>query len=250
MTNAAGQHLPAWAGGQATKQSETQGARDGESRTGGRLRNAANLAGAAAAAGATAGARAAAGGTAGATAAAGTSSSGAAAGRAANGRAYTPPPTAQAQVSGRGLQNGLQTPSFAGREQDFANEQFEAGFRARTSPVSGAQAREALRSLPEDTRRGVRQLVSDHGAGAREHLAYQAMGEWTPDEREALRTLAAASPGRARRGHPRRARPRRSRRRARADGRKRTEPDGRPRAVRRRDHRRRARATPAGGRAA
>ena len=60
--------------------------------------------------------------------------------------------------------------------------------------MSGAQAREALRSLPEDTLRGVGQLVSDHGAGAREHLAYQAMGEWTPDEREALRTLAAASP--------------------------------------------------------
>jgi hypothetical protein len=191
MTNAAGQHLPAWAGGQASKHGETPGAREGEGRTGGRLRNAANLAGAAAAASATGGASAAAGGTAGAT---GAASSGAAGGRAANGRAYTPPATAQAQASGRGLQNGLQTPSFAGREQDFANEQFEAGFRARTSPVSGAQAREALRSLPDDTQRGVGQLVSDHGAGAREHLAYQAMGEWTPDEREALRTLAAASP--------------------------------------------------------
>jgi hypothetical protein len=192
MTNAAGQHVPAWAGGQATKQGETQGPRDGEGRTGGRLRNAANLAGAAAAAGATGGASAVAGSTAGATAA--SAGSGAAGGRAANGRGYTPPPTAQAQASGRGLQNGLQTPSFAGREQDFANEQFEAGFRARTSPVSGAQAREALRSLPEGTRRGVGQLVADHGAGAREHLAYQAMGEWTPDEREALRTLAAAGP--------------------------------------------------------
>jgi hypothetical protein len=60
--------------------------------------------------------------------------------------------------------------------------------------VSGVQAGEALRSLPEDTRRGISELVSDHGAGAREHLAYQAMGEWTPDEREALRTLAAATP--------------------------------------------------------
>jgi hypothetical protein len=195
MTNAAGQHLPGWAGGQKTKQGETQPVSGGESRTGGRLRNAANLAGAAAAAGGTAGASAAAGGTAGATAAAGASSSGAAGGRAGAGRAYTPPPTARAQGSGRGLQNGLQTPSFAGREQDFANEQFEAGFRARTSPVSGAQARDALRKLPEATQRGVGQLVSDHAAGAREHLAYQAMGEWTPGEREALRTLAAASPG-------------------------------------------------------
>ena len=41
---------------------------------------------------------------------------------------------------------------------------------------------------------GIGQLVSEHGAGAREHLAYQAMGEWSSDEREALRTLAAASP--------------------------------------------------------
>jgi hypothetical protein len=37
-------------------------------------------------------------------------------------------------------------------------------------------------------------LVSEHGAGAREHLAYQALGDWSPREREALRTLAAASP--------------------------------------------------------
>jgi hypothetical protein len=93
-----------------------------------------------------------------------------------------------------GLQNGLQTPSFAGREQDFANEKFEAEFRARTSPVSAEQAKAALASLPADTQRGIGQLVSEHGAGAREHLAYQAMGEWSPEEREALRTLAAASP--------------------------------------------------------
>jgi hypothetical protein len=194
MTNAAGQHLPAWAGGQKTKQTETQTSHDGESRTGSRLRNAANMAGAAAAAGATGGASAAAGMPASATAVAGAATPAAAGTGAANGRAYTPPPTAQAQASGRGLQNGLQTPSFAGREHDFANEKFEANFRARTSPVSAEQAKQALRDLPEDTQRGVGQLVSDHGDGAREHLAYQAMGEWTPGEREALRTLAAASP--------------------------------------------------------
>jgi hypothetical protein len=112
---------------------------------------------------------------------------------AANGRAYAPPPTARANAAG-GLQNGLQTPSFAGREQDFANEKFEAEFRERTNPVSGEQARAALGSLPGETQRGVGELVSDHGAGAREHLAYQAMGEWSPEEREALRTLAAAGP--------------------------------------------------------
>ena len=51
-----------------------------------------------------------------------------------------------------------------------------------------------MQSLPADTQRGVGQLVAEHGAGAREHLAYQAIGEWSPSEREALRTLAAASP--------------------------------------------------------
>jgi hypothetical protein len=86
----------------------------------------------------------------------------------------------------------LQTPSF--REQDFANEAFEARFRERTGPVSAEQARAALQTLPQDTQRGIGQLVSEHGAGAREHLAYQALGEWSPGEREALRTLAAASP--------------------------------------------------------
>jgi hypothetical protein len=53
---------------------------------------------------------------------------------------------------------------------------------------------QALRSLPEDTRRGVAGLAREHGAGAREHLAYQALGDWTPGQREALRTLAAAGP--------------------------------------------------------
>jgi hypothetical protein len=60
--------------------------------------------------------------------------------------------------------------------------------------VSGEQARAALESLPGETQRGIGQLVSEHGAGAREHLAYQALGDWSPQEREALRTLAAASP--------------------------------------------------------
>ncbi|MGH2948436.1 MAG: hypothetical protein ACRDPC_19625, partial [Solirubrobacteraceae bacterium] len=111
----------------------------------------------------------------------------------ANARGYTPPPSAQAQASGPGGRNGLQTPSFAGREQDFANEKFEANLRERTSPVSVEGARQALQSLPEETQRGVGHLVSEHGAGSREHLAYQAMGEWSPQEREALRTLAGGS---------------------------------------------------------
>ena len=55
-----------------------------------------------------------------------------------NGRSYTPPPTAQANAAGHAGPGGLQTPSF--REQDFANETFEARFRERTSPVSAEQA--------------------------------------------------------------------------------------------------------------
>jgi hypothetical protein len=185
VRDATRQHLPSWAGGQRDSQQQQP-----ESRTGTRLRTAATLAGAAAGGGAAAaGAAMGAGGV-------GAASGAAAAGRAgaANGRAYAPPPSAQANAAGA-AQSGLQTPSFAGREQDFANEKFEAEFRERTGPVSGEQARAALTSLSGDTQRGVGQLVSDHGGGAREHLAYQAMGEWSSEEREALRTLAAASPG-------------------------------------------------------
>ena len=109
------------------------------------------------------------------------------------GRAYAPPATAQAQAAGQPLAGGLQTPSF--READFQAEVFEARYRQRTSPVSAEQASEAVRALPESTQRAVGELVAEHGAGAREHLAYQATGEWTAGEREALRTLAAATPG-------------------------------------------------------
>jgi hypothetical protein len=182
-------HLPGWAGGQ-TAQAGGQPAQ-AESRTGGRLRQAATLAGAAASGGTLAGA-AAGSGAGGAPVIGGTA--GASSSAAGSGRAYTPPPTAQANTAGQPLQSGLQTPSFAGREQDFANEKFEAQFRERTSPVSAEQAKAALAALPAEAQRGVGQLVSDHGAGAREHLAYQAMGEWSPGEREALRTLASASP--------------------------------------------------------
>jgi hypothetical protein len=190
IRDSAMQHLPSWAGGQSAQTPQ------GESGAGRRLRNAATLAGAAAtggprAAAAMAGVRPS---TAGAGTGGATGAAGAGAASAGNGRAYSPPPTAQAGASGQGLQTGLQTPSFAGREQDFANEKFEAQFRERTNPVSAEQAKAALASLPEDTQHGIGQLVADHGVGAREHLAYQAMGEWSAEEREALRTLAAASP--------------------------------------------------------
>ena len=81
-------------------------------------------------------------------------------------------------------------------EQDFANERFEAEFRERTSPVScrtgDGGAREPARWAPSAGSDSSSQITA---LGAREHLAYQAMGEWSPEEREALRMLAAASPG-------------------------------------------------------
>jgi len=194
LRDAARQHLPGWAGGQLASSNEQTA--QTESRTGTRLRQAATLAGASATGGATGAAAAAgAGVTSTATAAGGSTATGSTAtgsGAGGNGRSYTPPPTAQANAAGHAGPGGLQTPSF--REQDFANESFEARFRERTSPVSAEQATAALQALPPDTQRGIGQLVSEHGAGAREHLAYQAMGEWSSDEREALRTLAAASP--------------------------------------------------------
>ena len=151
------------------------GSAEGDSRTAGRLRGAATVAGAAASAGAgTAVAGAAA--TAPASAATGASArTGAPTGAgpttspatvAANGgRAYAPPATAKAQAAGRPPAGGLQTPSF--READFQAEVFEASYRQRTSPVSAEQASEALRALPESTRRAVGELVAEHGAGAR-----------------------------------------------------------------------------------
>ena len=70
----------------------------------------------------------------------------------------------------------------------------EASLREQRQPVTGEQARQARDALPASTQGAMQSLVADHGPRARQHLAYQAMGEWTPHEREAIRTLAAASP--------------------------------------------------------
>jgi hypothetical protein len=87
---------------------------------------------------------------------------------------------------------GLQRPSW--RQEDFDAEMLEASLREQRQPVSGEQAQRARDALPEATQRAVGSLVADHGARASQHLAYQALGEWTPEQREAIRTLAAASP--------------------------------------------------------
>ena len=56
----------------------------------------------------------------------------------------------------------------------------EASLREQRQPVSAEQARQALDALPASTQGAVQSLVADHGPRARQHLAYQALGEWTP----------------------------------------------------------------------
>jgi hypothetical protein len=107
---------------------------------------------------------------------------------------YQPPPSAHGRTSGPNRQDALPTPAF--RKDDFEAELFEAEHRQRNQPVSPDQARTAVQALPSAAQRGIAEAVSTaSGDGARRELAYRATaGEWTADEREALRTLAAATP--------------------------------------------------------
>ena len=195
------QHLPGWAGGHGQA---GQRGKETDSRLGARLRAESVLAASKAAAGA-GGVAAAAG------AAAGSASSGRLAGSngpnggatehqagwvgrirgSGNPRAYSPPPLAGAEgaVAAGG---GLQRPSW--RQEDFDGEMLEASLREQHQPVSAEQAKNARDSLGSATQAAVGSLIADQGPRARQHLAYQALGEWTPSEREAIRTLAAASP--------------------------------------------------------
>ena len=144
VRDAARQHLPSWAGGQTGTASKPRRPRAGPAAG---CAHAATLAGAAAS-----------GGTlrrdGGGSRRCGERGSRPEGGRGPGTGARSERPRVRAaadragQRRGRALQNGLQTPSFAGREQDFANERFEAEFRERTSPVSAEQARAALASLP------------------------------------------------------------------------------------------------------
>lgn len=110
--------------------------------------------------------------------------------RAANPRAYSRPALADAQA--RSASGGLKRPSW--RQDDYELEMLEASLREQHQPVSAEQASAAREALPSATQAAVGQLVSDQGPRARQHLAYQALGEWTPSQREAIRTLAAATP--------------------------------------------------------
>jgi hypothetical protein len=107
---------------------------------------------------------------------------------------YVPPQSAQARTTGHKAQHGLPTPAF--RKDDFEAELFEAEHRERNNPVSPDQARAAAQALPANARHGIAAAASaSSGDGARRELAYRTTaGEWSPGEREALRTLAAATP--------------------------------------------------------
>ena len=197
------QHLPSWAGGHGS--GAGQRGKETDSRLGARLRADSVLAaGKAAGAGgaAVAGAAAAAagassrGGIAGSTGAASASTEHQAGwlGRmrgSGNPRAYSPPPLAgtEGAVAAAG---GLQRPSW--RQEDFDAEMLEASLREQHEPVSANQAKSARDSLTPATQAAMSSLIADQGPRVRQHLAYQALGEWTPQEREAIRTLAAASP--------------------------------------------------------
>jgi hypothetical protein len=204
VSNAASQHIPeAWGG---TKKSDSNSSSAGEAKSGtgksARTGQAAKTAAAGAAAAATGGVSVAATGTgagAGVGAGAGAGADareGARAGAAPTVPGYQRPPTAQARAGGaQGTQHGLPTPAF--RKEDFDNEMYEAEHRQRNSPVSVQQARQALQSLPESTRQGVADAVSASSGndGGRRELAYRATaGDWSSQQREAIRTLAAATP--------------------------------------------------------
>ena len=104
--------------------------------------------------------------------------------------AYSPPPLASS-AGAIATGGGLRRPSW--RQEDFEAEMLEASLREQHQPVSAEQARQARGALSPATQAAVMSLIADHGPRARQHLAYQALGEWTPPEREAIRTLAAAT---------------------------------------------------------
>ena len=203
MRDATRQHMPSWAGGERVR--AISAARATDSRLGARL-SAESVLAASKAAGAGAGVAAGAG------AAAGVASRRASRWRERDvggssqrvggelaaacawwgQRARVLAAAAREQSGAVAASGGLQRPSW--RQDHFDAEMLEASLREQRQPVSAEQARQALDALPASTQGAVQSLVADHGPRARQHLAYQALGEWTPHQREAIRTLAAASP--------------------------------------------------------
>jgi hypothetical protein len=203
LRDATRQHVPGWAGGQRSAGGQREASTD--ARLGARLRaetalSASKVAGRGATAAAGPAAAAAGMALSGKGSGANGASHGASENQAgvlgrlkgsANSRAYSPPALARAEGS-MVARGGLQRPSW--RQDHFEAEMLEAGLREQHQPVSAEQARKARETLPSATQAAVGQLIADHGPRSRHHLAYQALGEWTPAEREAIRTLAAASP--------------------------------------------------------
>jgi hypothetical protein len=200
MRDATRQHLPGWAGGE--RGASDQRGRGSDARLGTRLSAESVLAASKAASGAAPGAartgvaglasapRAGANGTSSASGGSGAGWRQRARGS-ASARAYSPPPLASRHEA-IATAGGLRQPSW--RQERFDAEMLEASLREQRQPVSGKQVREALDALPASTQGAVRSLVAGHGPRARQHLAYQALGEWSAEEREAIRTLAAATP--------------------------------------------------------
>ena len=198
MRETAKQHLPEGLGGRPGEKPQPEGS------LGRKLRTGATAAGIAATGGTAAGAASVGGGStslggsaastglgssaSSATGAATAGGSKASTSGASDPRAYTPTPLAQARASGQALQTGL-------REGPFNDEMDQAQAREDGNPVTVGEARAALADLPSDTQQAVGQLASKHGEDARPYLADQATKDgWWPEERQALRTLTAATP--------------------------------------------------------
>ena len=200
MRDTARQHLPESLGGRSTAKTQS------ESPVGRKLRTAATAAGMTATGGTAAGAAAVAGATSGGAGAAaggaGSSASSAAGGvkagaaktnGASDAWAYSLPATAQAEASGKALQTAL--PEVPFNEARHGAEKGQAQLREAANPVAVGEARAALAELPRDTQQAAEHLASEQKGSAREQFAHFATAErMRPEERDAWRTLAAATP--------------------------------------------------------
>jgi hypothetical protein len=195
LRDTARQHLPASLGGRSSEQQS-------ESGLGRELRTAATAAGIAGTGGTAAGAAAVSRGASartGATSAV-TGAVPATGAKTTNGAGgYKPPPLAQAKASGQALQTGLKNVPFDEEHRArFDDEMEQAQASADANPVTVGEARAALTELPRETHQSIGGLAAKYGNDGektRRVLAHQATSDgWSDGERDALRTLAAATP--------------------------------------------------------
>ena len=194
LRDTARQHVPASLGGSSEQQSESGVGRE--------LRTAATAAGIAGTGGTAAGAAAVSRGASartGATSAV-TGAVPATGAKTPNGAGgYKPPPLAQAKASGQALQMGLKNvPFYEEHRARFDDEMEQAQASADANPVTVGEARAALTELPSETHQSIGGLAAKYGNDGektRRVLAHQATSDgWSDGERDALRTLAAATP--------------------------------------------------------